>query len=93
MTFRATVIADTVMVSLLSSLSMQMDNSADTTQYDQQLTKILSKFSTKVVNKFVAWIVDVGRIQLLRNEFTLELNQMCRVNSQQLENTLETLNR
>lgn len=96
--FRTTIMADNSLVALLSCLAPDSTASSkvdpfDASQYEQQLTKILSSLNTKFLTKFLAWIVDVGRIQLLRNELTLELNQMCRVNSQQLENSLETCNR
>lgn len=95
--FRTTILADSSMVALLSCLAPDSlsggVNPLDAVQYEVQLAKILGRFNTKLVQKFMAWIVDAGRIQLLRNEFTLELNQMCRVNSQQLESSLGTLNR
>lgn len=98
--FRTTILADNSLVALLSCLSCESSSTSsyvdpllDVVQYELQLTKILNRFNNKLLTKFNAWIVDAGRIQLLRNEFTLELNQMCRVNSQQLENSLETCNR
>lgn len=96
--FRSTIGADSSLVALLCSLSGDKSSSAyvdplDAVQYEPHLAKILNRFHTKLLTKYVAWIVDAGRIQLLRNEFTLELNQMCRVNSQQLEHSLETCNK
>lgn len=96
--FRTSIVSDNSMVELLSSLNGDSAKSSyvdplDAVQYELQLAKILNRFNSKLVTKLLAWIVDAGRIQLLRNEFTLQLNQMCRVSSQQLENSLETCNR
>lgn len=59
---------------------------------EQLLSKQSARFANKQLQRFVVWTMNVGRVQLLRNEFRLELNQMCRVSSQQLEASLQTLN-
>lgn len=59
---------------------------------EQLFVKQVGRFSNKQLVRFLAWTMNVGRCQLLRNEFRLELNQMCRVSSQQLEASLKTLN-
>lgn len=59
---------------------------------EQTMSKQSARFSSKLLARFVTWAMNVGRVQLLRNEFRLELNQMCRVSSQQLEASLQTLN-
>lgn len=89
--FRSAVVADSASMALLGALATV--DAFDGVQYQVHLAKTMNVFNTKMLTKLGAYIVDAGRIQLVRNEFTLELNQMCRVNSQQLESSLDTCNK
>lgn len=51
-----------------------------------------NKFTRKMLTKFVFWIMDVGRIQIVRKEIAFDLNKTCKFYSKHLESSLRTMN-
>lgn len=94
--YEALLAGDAQLADTLQSLGQRVqptdDNGPTSAAAEQFSAKQLARFSNKILARFVAWTMNIGRLQLLRNEFRLELNQMCRVSSQQLEASLKTLN-
>lgn len=79
-------------LTVLQQLQHADETATNATGIEQVIAKQSARLAGKHLQRFVAWTMNVGRLQLLRNEFRLELNQMCRVSSQQLEASLQTLN-
>lgn len=51
-----------------------------------------NKFTKKTLSKFHHWIMEIGRIQILRKEIAFDLNKSCRFYSKHLEASLRTMN-
>lgn len=79
-------------LTVIQQLQHADETASNATVIEQVIAKQSARLAGKHLQRFVAWTMNVGRLQLLRNEFRLELNQMCRVSSQQLEASLQTLN-
>lgn len=58
----------------------------------QFYVKQTNKFSKKQLSKFLHWINDIGRLQILRREIAFELNKNCKFNSKNLEAAVRTMN-
>lgn len=51
-----------------------------------------NKFTKKILSKYLFWIMEIGRIQILRKEIAFEVNKTAQFYSKHLESSLKTLN-
>lgn len=81
------ILSDKTLLGVLNSLKDD-----DLLSSHQYYIKHTNKFSKKQLSKFLHWIFDIGRLQILRREISFELNKNCKFHSKNLEAAVRTMN-
>lgn len=92
--FERTVVNDKILLEQLNTLrdTATAHSSNIPVGGHQFYLRHTNKFTRKMLTKFVFWIMDVGRIQIVRKEIAFDLNKTCKFYSKHLESSLRTMN-
>lgn len=92
--FEKNVLIDKILMEVLSALqdTATLHSSNIPAGGHQFYLRNINKFTKKILSKYLFWIMEIGRIQILRKEIAFEVNKTAQFYSKHLESSLKTMN-